>query len=315
MDSNTNLPSYSGDISKYIGRTLGRGEIEDINRSLGLDPSRSNYNFIYGGNVYRVGGAAGEANTVTQVDSVARRMGQQAEEKQKEAIKPIVASLEATKPEITSKYNLARNQLQASEQPLKDRYQTLLDSINTQKTSDVSAQTRVTNSELAKRGITNDSTLAQQEVLNATQPLNERYTNLSTQTGLEREDSLRSLQDSIANLTPQETADLRAISDAIAQIQANSAQTGIAQSLDLYSRGLDNQLAQQELGERQKQNAIANALAQAKFDFEKSSSSSGSNYDNFIKLNEGDTLFDLSKLQSIFNVPKTYKSTSGSSGW
>ena len=66
---------------------------------------------------------------------------------------------------------------------------------------------------------------------------------------------------SIANLTPQETADQRAIANAIASLQSGAAQTGISQGLSLYSTKLADQLSQQKLRETQRLNdaTIANA--------------------------------------------------------
>lgn len=186
-----------------------------------------------------------------------------ARQQQMEAIKPAVDSLQAQIPEIGAKYAQTRQQLTASQKPLEERYQSLLDSIKNQGTQDVNQQTKITNNELGKRGITGSSTLAQQEIQNTTSPLRQKYTGLEKDTTLAREDAIRALQDQLANLTPQETADQRAITQAIANLQAGAGQAGISQGMQLYSTDLQNQFQKQQMDQQNKQQAIQDALTQA----------------------------------------------------
>lgn len=187
---------------------------------------------------------------------------QAAIKQQQEAVQPAIQSYQASIPEVQAKYAQTRSQLQSQQPSLEQRYSDLLASIKNQGQQDVNAQTRITSNELGKRGLTGSSTLAQQEIQNAVAPINFQYSNLGQQTSLAREDALRTLQDSIANLTPQETADTRSIQNAIASLQAGAGQTGAAQGMQLYSTNLQNQLEQQKLAEQQKQDALQNALAQ-----------------------------------------------------
>lgn len=180
--------------------------------------------------------------------------------KQQEAAQPAIQSLQSSIPEVQQKYAQSRAQLQAQQQPLEQRYSDLLNSIKGNQQTAENRQTVTTNNELGKRGITASSGIAQQEMTNALNPITQQYTGMYNQTGLEREDALRGLRDSIANLTPQETADQRAIQNAIAQLQSGANQQGIVQGLNLYSQDLDNQFRQQQFAEQQKQNALENAL-------------------------------------------------------
>lgn len=181
---------------------------------------------------------------------------------QQEANKPAMESLQAQLPEISQKYGQARSQLQAQQPSLEQRYSNLLAEIKGKQTADVASQTRITSGELGKRGLVGSSTLAQQELQNAVQPINAQYAGLTNQTGLAQADALRELQNSIANLTPQETADQRAIANAMAQLQAGGASQGISQGLGLYSTNLAQSNADRTFAEQQKQTAIQNALAQ-----------------------------------------------------
>lgn len=180
-----------------------------------------------------------------------------------DANKPVVESLEASRPEIASKYQQTREQLQSSQAPLEQRYKDLLDSIKGNQAVAENRQTLTTNNELGRRGITGSSGVAQQEITNAVNPITQQYTGMAKETGLAREEGIRDIQNQIANLTPQETADMRGIQNLIAQLQSGAASQGAQQGLSLYSTNLQNQMQQQSFAEQQKQSQIANQLAQA----------------------------------------------------
>lgn len=180
-----------------------------------------------------------------------------------EANKPAIESYQASIPEVQSKYQQTRQQLQAGQAPLEQRYKDLLDSIKGNQQVAENRQTLTTNNELGRRGILGSSGVAQQEITNAVNPITQQYTGLTKETGLAREDAIRGLQDQIANLTPQETGDVRAINNAIAQLSAGAGQAGVSAGLNLYSTNLQNDLANRQFSETQKQNEIANKLAQA----------------------------------------------------
>lgn len=181
----------------------------------------------------------------------------------KEANKPAVESLQASIPEVQSKYAQTRQQLTASQAPLEQRYKDLLDSIKGNQTVAENRQTLTTNNELGKRGITGSSGIAQQEITNAVNPITQQYTGLQKETGLAREDSIRALQDQIANLTPQEQADQRTIQNMIASLSSGAGSQGLSAGLNLYSTNLSAQQAEQQRADQQRQQDIANQLAQA----------------------------------------------------
>lgn len=180
-----------------------------------------------------------------------------------EANKPAIESYQAQIPEIQQKYAQTKTQLQGQQAPLEQRYSDLLDSIKGNQTTAENRQTLTTNNELGRRGINGSSGIAQQEITNAVNPITQQYTGLTKETGLAREDAIKQLRDQIANLTPQETADQRAITNAIAQLSSGAGSQGVSAGLNLYSTQLQNDLQNRQLSETQKQNDIANKLAQA----------------------------------------------------
>ena len=180
-----------------------------------------------------------------------------------EANKPAVESLQASIPETQAKYATEKTRLTSSQPSLEARYQGLLDQIKGNQETDVNAQTNITASEMGKRGLTGSSTLAQQEIQNAVSPLNTRYAGLSTQTGLAREDAIKALQDTITGLVPQETSDLGAIRQAIANLSSGAGTQGVSTGLNLYSANLGAKSAADTAKAEADQRAITNAIAQA----------------------------------------------------
>lgn len=180
----------------------------------------------------------------------------------KEANKPAVESLQASIPETQAKYQQTRDQLTASQAPLEQRYKDLLDSIKGNQQVAENRQTLTTNNELGKRGISGSSGIAQQEMTNALNPITQQYTGLQKETGLAREESIRGLQNQIANLTPQETSDMRAIQNMIGQLSSGAGQAGLSAGMNLYSTNLGAQQAETQRQDNLKQQDIANKLAQ-----------------------------------------------------
>lgn len=165
----------------------------------------------------------------------------------------------------------AINTLQGQVDPLKQRYSNLLTSIKGQQKVAEDSQTLATNNELGKRGISADSGIAQQEQASAQRPIAQQYQGLSAQTGLNQEH------------------DLGGIAQAIAQLQSGAAQTGISQGLNLFQGYQQADQAAQQLALQREQANMKSAP------------------DPYMKLGEGDTIYDLANKKALFTSPKTYK--------
>lgn len=125
-----------------------------------------------------------------------------------EAVKPAIQSYEASIPEIQASSQQQRTQLQAEQGPLEQRYKNLLESIKGNQTTSENRQTLTTANELAKRGISNDSGVFQQELTNAVNPVTQQYTSLYANTGLEGEKAMRDLSNQVQNTYTGETLSL-----------------------------------------------------------------------------------------------------------
>ena len=77
-------------------------------------------------------------------------------------------------------------------------------------------------------------TMAQQEIQNAVTPVQQQYTTLGKNAAIDQTQAEQTLQNSIANLVPQETSDTRAIQNAIAQLEGGAVTQGAQLGSNLY---------------------------------------------------------------------------------
>lgn len=181
---------------------------------------------VWDDNYFAQNFGGGSSGGGSQEDTIRRAI-----EMQKEANKPAIQSLEASIPEIQTGYKQQKEQLEAEKSPLKERYDNLLNSIKGNQTTAENRQTVTTRNELGRRGITSDSGLFEQTVTNAVNPITQQYTSMYKDTALQGDTAMRELVNRIANLGTQETAETRAVRNAIAQLQAGAGQSGITQGL------------------------------------------------------------------------------------
>jgi hypothetical protein len=175
---------------------------------------------------------------------------------QKDAIQPAIASLQATVAPTQAGYQQQVSQKQADIAPLTQRYQDLINTIKNQGQQQVNQQTVVTAGELGKRGIEGSSTLAGQTIQNAVQPIQQNTQGLTNQTGMSQQADIKAINDAIAQLQTQSNLVPTTVGNQIAQLQSGAGQTAIQQALQGYQFGQQQQTTQQ-------QNAATNALAQA----------------------------------------------------
>lgn len=174
----------------------------------------------------------------------------------------VIANAQALQDFTVKQNQPAIQSYQASKAPLQDRYKALLDTIKGNQTTAENRQTLTTGNELAKRGISNDSGVYQQEQTNAVNPITQAFTG------------------QYKDANAQQGIDMSAIDNAIAQLQTGNPESSInaalgigqqEQSANQFSQSLAMQQQQnstandqfsQNLAMQQQQNALANAIAQ-----------------------------------------------------
>ncbi len=254
------------------------------------------------------GGTPFGERTETRLGLDTKGMQTLAERKRMDAIKPAIESYNATKPEISKLYETERTRLSGNKQPLTDRYQSLLDQIKGKETTATNRQTLTTNNEMAKRGITNDSGVYQQEMTNVLNPITSEYAGLTKDTTLAREEGLKGIDDAITQLTGAESSDLRSLTQLIANMQAGAGNASVDDYLGLAQQNTQNVFNQQNFNEQVRQSNIAEALKRLELE------QGGKASNPYLAVSEGQSIINPLTGQLIYNQPKTYKATSSAAG-
>lgn len=189
-------------------------------------------------------------------------------------------------------FNIQSNQpaiasYEASKVPLNQRYQNLLNTIKGNQTVAENRQTVTTGNELAKRGLSNDSGVYQQEMTNAVNPVTQGFTN--------------QYEGALAN----QNVDLSAIENAIASLKTGNPESSVSAALNI---GSQEQQAQQFAQNLAQQKAIADA--QMAFQREQSDQSQKQRY---LSVGAGG-LYDTQTGKVIQGID-ALKAQVGGSGW
>ena len=171
-----------------------------------------------------------------------------------EANAPIVASLQASIPEQQAKYAQQGQYLQKQVGSLDERYKTLLTSITGARDTAVQNVTTNTSQELGRRGISAESGLFGQTVNKATQPVQQAFAGDVSNLGNSQQSALDSLMNLIQGNTQSGIESDRAVQNAIAQLQAGGAQSGITNALSMFQN-------QQAMAEAQKERDLKTQIA------------------------------------------------------
>jgi hypothetical protein len=154
----------------------------------------------------------------------------------KRANEPAISNLRATIPEQQKMFKDERTRLEGQVGTIKDRYKNLIDSIKGNQKVAETRQTTTTNNELARRGITNDSGVFEQEMTNAVNPITQQYTGIAKDAAISQEEDLQDNSARITGLTNEESAAIRSILGNIAGLESGAANSGISTGLSLFSQ-------------------------------------------------------------------------------
>jgi hypothetical protein len=204
-------------------------------------------------------------------------------------------SLEKSIPETQARFGESRRQLEAEKDPLTQRYDNLIAEIKGYGEKAVKNTGTDISRELGRRGISTTSGLGEKTITEGVNPILAEYAAKTKDTGFAKEEGLRNLVNQIASLTFGETDAVRAIRNAMAQINVTGSQSAANQTYTGLQDYLTRQQQQQAAEEAQRQFDLNLQLEQFKADtsrMEKSGSSSGGDSSGF---NPGDFIKDQEK--------------------
>lgn len=175
---------------------------------------------------------------------------------------PAINSLQSSIPEIGKKYQLQSEQLTAQRKPLEDRYKNLLDQVTSSQRAEEQRTGIATSRELGRRGISADSGLYDQTVNEKLSPVTQFYTGQAKDIGITQEQNMSELNNLIANLAPQQTADERQVLNAIAQLQAGAGGNAISSAMQIYNQQQEQARQQQLIAAQQPANDLEMRIKQ-----------------------------------------------------
>lgn len=217
------------------------------NQSKGLSSS--------GGSSSLSGGSSGDFGSILK----------QAQQLQSQANNPILKSYEQSIPELRQSFATERTRLEGTKAPLKEKYSNLLNEIKGRQGTEEQSQTKVTNNELARRGILSQSGVGENEINSALSGVRQRYDPVVKEIGLEEAQGLSDIDSRISNLLSGETESVRNVRNAIAQLQAGGNTEALNLAQNLYSQNQARSMQEQQLKAQQEEQAYNRSLQERQF--------------------------------------------------
>lgn len=179
-----------------------------------------------------------------------------------------------------------------------NQYDQLLSQITAQGTANEATQAKTTNAELAKRGITSDSTAAQNELAAALGTIKQTTNANLLSANSARSSAINTIAEAIANIPIEQTSAQGSISSAIASLLANASSSASSGATSLYSQLLSSEKTPSE----QLYQELQNKLLQKQLD--------ASGATNYLTIGEGQAVYDPTTGQIVYKNPKTSTSSS-----
>ena len=114
---------------------------------------------------------------------------------------PVTQALERSKQAAGQSFDVQDKYLKAQVEPMKARYDSIISTLKGNQGVAEKRQSIATTSELGRRGISMDSGVAQQQLADQVNPITESYAGEVTRTGLQGQQDLLNLANTIAQLT------------------------------------------------------------------------------------------------------------------
>lgn len=177
------------------------------------------------------------------------------------------AGIDASVQALRGQQNLLGQQTQQRQTTLKqqqssleDRYNNLIADIKATGEQAVKQQQNITSEELARRGISLQGNLGQQQIQNAVSPVQGELNRRLTEVGTSREQDLMTIAQAISQLPLDEQTQRLAIEQAIGQLQAGGGQAAVNAALQMLQENRAQQQFQSTLDQQNLQNQYASQL-------------------------------------------------------
>lgn len=225
-ETNTNFQTFNGNLSNYLNKSFSYGDLVGLNNQMG-NPAGNQPTFINGGNIYQVKDNGNNTFGLQQIDTVGNRQQELAQQQYQSALGSAVGGLQTQKSNLAGQYSDLLKTVTGEYQPL------------------INQTTASAGAEEARRGLSPDSLLNQQQVQGALQPV---Y-------GAEAANAQQIGAGSIS--------DTNTLTQAISNMQAGGAGTASQLPLQYGQLALQQQALPSQLALNQAQAQQASSLANA----------------------------------------------------
>ena len=178
-----------------------------------------------------------------------------------EANAPVVQSFQQQIPTTQKAFAQTRSELEAQKDPLKTRYQTILDELKRRETVETGTESTRLTREYAARGIDPSSDMFSQGLRDVLRPKQEYYSGQTKDVGLAQTQDVQSLENLISRNPIEQEEATNQINNLIAQLQAGGNKDAITNALNLFQYQQQASTAQAQLANQLK---IAGIEAAAK---------------------------------------------------
>jgi hypothetical protein len=223
-------------FDQYMAETGRQGELDSLRKNFGYDKAKSAYESSGGYGGSGISGSSPSGSSVNYGDILG-----QVKNSISSSLDPIVAQIKSQQPAISQAYTTAKSTLEGQKSSLSTKYQQLLADIKNNGKVQTDTATKTTNNELARRGITSDSTAAGQELSSVLNPIQNTITSQEGQATTAQGQEENDLANQIANLGISEQGAQGNILSQVAQILSGGAPQATNAASGIYSQLLGNQ--------------------------------------------------------------------------
>lgn len=223
-------------FDQYMAETGRQSDLDELRRTFKYDQAKSDYERT---GSFGASGSATAPNSSLNFGSIL----DQVKGAISSTLNPIVETIKSQSPAITQAYQGAKNVLETRKSSLGDKYQQLLNDIRNAGRTATETQTKTTNTELARRGITSDSTAASQELAASLKPIEEQTISREQQATVAQGEEESALATALANLSIAEQGAQGGILDKVASILSGGASSATGLAGNIYSQLLASEQA------------------------------------------------------------------------
>lgn len=183
-------------------------------------------------------------------------------ERNKQLTQQAISTLQGYAPKISEVYAGKQSYLESQKDPTKARYDALIAEIKNKESMAQDDTTYALNSEMGRRGISNQSGYSEQQMALARNKVGQQYTGYLTETGLARENDLKAITDAIKLLALEESQAQMQLGGQISAAQLGGGANALSAANILYGNSqAQAQLAAQQAQAQSEQNYNNQVLA------------------------------------------------------